>query len=129
MEEFLIYFIRCGKFIKIGFSKNPATRLKELQTANPNKLVLVATMPGNLQTELSLHEIYKNKRVRGEWFKYEGMLKRSIMAINNAESPEVTDVRSFERAGLHLGARQARNRKLKRGNSNLAKRIEGHLQS
>lgn len=125
----MIYFIRSGKYVKIGYSKNPKKRLDELQTGNPEKLKLIAVMQGNLQTEKSLHDLYSNKRIRGEWFRYIGDLKASIMSINNQESPEVTDIRSFQRAGEHLRIRQARNKKLKRGDSNLAERIERHLQS
>lgn len=127
MEEFLIYFIRCGKYIKIGYSSNPEQRLKELQVGNPHKLKLVNTMPGDSKTELSLHKLYDSKRVHGEWFRYEGDLKRSIISINNKNS--IKNIHSFQKAGLELGVRQKANRLKKTGNYSLTNRIQRHLQS
>ena len=63
-----IYVIRCGSFSKIGYSKNPKQRLRELQCANPFPLELAGTIPGSLATESKLHTEYRHKHVRNEWF-------------------------------------------------------------
>ena len=42
--------------IKIGRSKDPANRLKQLQTGNPNKLRLIASFQGQGWKEKILHE-------------------------------------------------------------------------
>ena len=63
-----IYVIRCGSFSKIGFSKDPERRLRDLQCANPLPLELIGTIPGSLITESRLHAEYRNKHVRNEWF-------------------------------------------------------------
>ena len=43
-----LYIIQSDKtgMIKIGRSKNPQKRLKQLQTGNPNKLKLIASFKG-----------------------------------------------------------------------------------
>lgn len=49
----MIYFIKnitTGK-IKIVFSNNPQKRLKELQTGNENKLVLIKSIQGEKDKE------------------------------------------------------------------------------
>lgn len=53
---------------KIGFSENPEKRLKALQTSNPTKLKLVATLEGDQQLEKEFHKKFKDFRLLGEWF-------------------------------------------------------------
>lgn len=69
----MIYFIwdSGGNFIKIGVSDEPETRLRELQTANPNPLFLLAVTDGDYSTETALHTRFSDLRVHGssEWFK------------------------------------------------------------
>jgi hypothetical protein len=70
-----VYFVRFGEAgpIKIGRTDgDPMNRLAALQTAVPEELSLVATMPGVLpSTEMALHFRFKHLRLRGEWFKPE----------------------------------------------------------
>lgn len=40
-----VYFIRCGEFIKIGYAKNLALRVKELQVGNPHYLCPLFSYP------------------------------------------------------------------------------------
>lgn len=56
--------------IKIGRSKDPSKRLKQLQTGNPNKLRLIASFNGQGWKEKILHESLKKFRKEGEWFDY-----------------------------------------------------------
>ena len=51
---------------KIGKSKNPLKREKTLQSEKPN-LKLIKIFENNIEKEL--HELYKDCRLRGEWFK------------------------------------------------------------
>lgn len=64
----MIYFIQDTKSraIKIGTSRNPAARLKELQTAHAHALVLLAVMDGGVTEERKLHQRFV--RLHGEWF-------------------------------------------------------------
>lgn len=56
--------------IKIGRSKDPQKRLKQLQTGNPNKLKLIASFEGEGWKEKILHERLDSFRLEGEWFDY-----------------------------------------------------------
>ena len=68
-----LYIIQSDNFgaIKIGRSKDPQKRLKELQTGNPNKLKLIATFKDKGWLEKILHEKLAKYRLNGEWFSYE----------------------------------------------------------
>lgn len=65
-----VYIITDGEGYKIGFSKSPEKRLKELQTANKNKLQLIHTQEVKFgqQTERALHNFLAQYRQEGEWF-------------------------------------------------------------
>lgn len=52
---------------KIGHSKSLLDREKTLQSEKPT-IELVEAWEGVLSYEKYLHERYKDKRVRGEWF-------------------------------------------------------------
>jgi len=68
-----VYFIVAGNSVKIGRSRNPEKRIKDLQVANPKKLVLAAKIKTNSKhqaawVEKELHSSYKKYRQNGEWF-------------------------------------------------------------
>lgn len=56
---------------KIGISKDPERRVKELNIGNPEKLKLVhaylATEDG-YQSEILAHKLFEDSRIRSEWF-------------------------------------------------------------
>lgn len=64
----LVYFIKKPDRIKIGLSKDPAKRLKALQTAQDYPLELLAVMEGGSPLEHMLHEYFSEYCVRGEWY-------------------------------------------------------------
>ncbi len=57
---------------KIGETKNLKNRIKQLQTGNPNKLVVIDKFRCiNHETfEKILHKKYKNNKKQGEWFEF-----------------------------------------------------------
>ncbi len=66
-----VYFIRAGQAgpIKIGVSTDPLFRMKQLQTARNEPLVLLATINGDMTTERVLHARFAELRIRKtEWF-------------------------------------------------------------
>jgi hypothetical protein len=67
-----VYFIRAGGDgpIKIGTTAgSPHGRLRAMQTANAETLVLLAAVPGDVGLERKLHERFAALRMRGEWFR------------------------------------------------------------
>lgn len=69
-DDGFIYFIQAvsGGPIKIGYSKDPAARLKTLQTGHPEELVILRMYPGTQQAECSMHKGWERYQVRNEWF-------------------------------------------------------------
>jgi predicted GIY-YIG superfamily endonuclease len=55
---------------KIGVSKNPSTRIKQLQTGNASKLEIIhifkTTFPYKIES--SLHRKYSLQNIHNEWF-------------------------------------------------------------
>jgi len=73
----MIYMISMEKYVKIGRSKDPSSRLKQIQTGNPEDLEMWE-IHGVEETEM--HSLFKNLRVReegngNEWFRRKGNLK------------------------------------------------------
>jgi hypothetical protein len=70
-----LYIIQSDKTgdLKIGRSKNPQQRLKQLQTGAPHKLKLLVIVENKGGLEKQLHRRlskYKNRK-NGEWFDFE----------------------------------------------------------
>ena len=65
-----LYIIRCQDYFKIGVANDVETRLAQLSTGNPYPLeVEVIYQFENAEVvERAIHQKYKTKRVRGEWF-------------------------------------------------------------
>jgi DNA-binding NtrC family response regulator len=67
----MIYFIQAGENgpIKIGVTGGEVCeRVKQLQTASPYKLNLIAIENGFKDAEIILHNKFKHLRMEGEWF-------------------------------------------------------------
>lgn len=60
----MLYIITDGT----SYSQNPASRLKELQTANAKPLVLLGTTEGEIEDEKRYHKLLSDTRLVGEWF-------------------------------------------------------------
>ena len=74
----VVYFIECQephrstedvRWVKIGHTtRDPLSRLAELQTGNPYPLSLLATVQMSLGEEKRLHKACEGSWIRGEWF-------------------------------------------------------------
>lgn len=87
--SYYVYFIqpkgRGNRPVKIGYSKDPESRCKTLQTSNPDKLKICIRLP--FETELEAREAERTlqwlagkkfKRMEGEWFIIYGPWKKFI---------------------------------------------------
>lgn len=79
-----VYFAQAGDRIKIGWSRNVATRIATLQTANADPLHLLATVPGARSLERQLHERFAAARLSGEWFEATPDLLAYIGSLQSA---------------------------------------------
>lgn len=74
-------FVSSGK-VKIGFSKNPHSRIRSLQTAIESEIRSIMIVPGTLHEEQELHAQFFTERIRGEWF--EATQRIVNVALNSA---------------------------------------------
>lgn len=68
-----VYFIRCQRFVKIGFAGDIHQRFRDISQSNPFDLELLAYVPITKREEArrlerSLHQQFKAFRHRLEWF-------------------------------------------------------------
>lgn len=63
----MLYFIKSGKFVKIGYAKNVQSRLSKYYTHNPDYQLLDVS-EGTREMEKFLHKILKQYQFRTEWF-------------------------------------------------------------
>lgn len=73
--------------VKIGISSSPEGRVASLQTANPGKLVLLATFSAPTRAvakaiEYAFHSVKSADRISGEWFDIPPMLAVEAMCQN-----------------------------------------------
>jgi len=75
--------------VKIGFSSNVAKRFHELQSANPEKLVLYAAIPGSYGLEKLFHQVLAPWNERGEWFTLgrPSPLRKILVLIDSGARP------------------------------------------
>lgn len=72
----LVYYIRFGDRVKIGYTTNLKSRLRVL----PHDEVL-ATEQGSMSVERARHATFDALRVTGEWFRYEEPLVSHIESL------------------------------------------------
>jgi hypothetical protein len=58
-------------YYKIGRSKNPKIRESTLQSEKPT-IQMIFNIEGKVHDEKALHDMYSDKRIRGEWFDLNG---------------------------------------------------------
>ena len=72
-EDLFIYVAKeeLSNRYKIGISKNPSKRLKQLNVGNPETLVLIHKHKASqgFKEETLIHKILEKKSIRSEWFK------------------------------------------------------------
>jgi hypothetical protein len=82
-----IYLIRSAGKTKIGYSKNPWKRYRQLCTGCPSPAALVLTLYCHEAPALerALHKEFKDRRDQGEWFSVE--IHEILRAISVLVSP------------------------------------------
>lgn len=86
-----VYFASAGDKIKIGFSKNPWSRVSELKTAN-HELVLISTLRGDKNLESELHEMFAEFHISREWFVFSDEIRDYINKNTIVVKPVATTV-------------------------------------
>lgn len=80
----MIYFIKQGDYVKIGFTNRFKTRLNQLQVSSPIKLEVLGIIEGDKTNEKYMHDKFKHISTNGEWFMYCDELKSYIDTLDNS---------------------------------------------
>lgn len=77
-----IYLMGCKGVYKIGISNNPDKRYHTFLTGNPDIKLICYSKPVSFayMLEAKLHRIFKNKKIKGEWFK---LTKKDVINITH----------------------------------------------
>lgn len=86
-----VYFVRTADKpmrVKVGKSNDPHSRIQTLQTGCPSGLVMVGTIKckserHSHEVEKAIHEVLAPFRLGGEWFKYSGLVKKTIHRLTH----------------------------------------------
>lgn len=71
----MIYFLENSDgFVKIGISRHIAARKRTLEAQSGRPLKLVRTIDGPNWIERWLHDHYRDHRLAGEWFSFQGSM-------------------------------------------------------
>ena len=80
----MVYFIKQGDYVKIGFTNRFKTRLSQLQISSPIKLEVLAIIDGDKSDEQKFHEQFKHISSNGEWFMQCDELKSFIDLLDTS---------------------------------------------
>lgn len=63
-----VFFIASDDLVAVGWARNVAERLDQMQQASPSRLTLLGAVRGDLATKKTIHARLKVWRRHGEWF-------------------------------------------------------------
>ncbi len=92
----MIYFIKAGQYVKIGYTRDITKRMSSIQTGNPLVLELLALIKGNNKKEKQLHYDFSVYHKHGEWFEYTGTLVTFIENICHQDMLQYVLINGFE---------------------------------
>ena len=86
-ENEVVYFVKAGDFIKIGYTCDVQARMSQIQTSNPNEVDLLFTVKTDdaRKLEQDLHNKYRKQNVRGEWFQ---LTQEQLLSYRNDYCPK-----------------------------------------
>jgi hypothetical protein len=74
----VIYFLRCGPYIKIGYTRSLPRRLSQIRRAIPFAIEVLHAERGTLKDEAAYFERFKEQLYQREWFYHRGALEDFI---------------------------------------------------
>lgn len=100
MKRDVIYFVRSGDAVKIGFTSDLEARLRVLRTDTAGEIELLAVMEGDRREEARLHADFKHLRIKREWFRAEEELLAFIGLVNTPVAGAPLPQLVFDKAAL-----------------------------
>lgn len=88
----IVYLITDGYKLKIGTTtnKNLKKRLSTIQTGNPNKCKVLATIEGDRKKEQELHDRFAKFRGNGEWFSMQACILHRFRVDDATQLTQLT---------------------------------------
>lgn len=83
-----VYAIESGDAVKIGWSNNPRRRVHNLTTGSPVQHRLIGFIEATKDREFELHAQLSIHRIRGEWFRKEGLVIEFIKSLPPVPKPQ-----------------------------------------
>ena len=80
----MVYFIKQGEYVKIGFTNRFKARLNQLQVSSPIKLEVLGIIDGDKSDEERFHQKFKHIASTGEWFMHCDELKSYIDLLDTS---------------------------------------------
>jgi hypothetical protein len=115
-----VYFMKAAKGVKIGYSANPWSRVKDVRSDIGEDVQIAATVRGTIQDEKLLHQAFKSNRLEGEWFNLTAEMQTVISGISDKKITSVSGalellslLRSSDVAELSHGEERRREEKKK----------------
>jgi hypothetical protein len=84
-----IYFAVAPCFLKIGWSKDPRRRVKQIRSPGGDTPHLIGAIRGNRQEETALLALLKDDRAFGEWTRTTDALLVEVFALIRQEGVSV----------------------------------------
>jgi hypothetical protein len=99
-----VYFVRTGKYLKIGISRYVEKRLKAMQIGNSKRMILIGVIEGSNALEKSLHKKFERFKTRGEWFHYTPELKAAVAELIAPAEPMLSIEERVRKYTSHIYA-------------------------
>jgi hypothetical protein len=106
-----IYFIKPVGMrgpIKIGCSQDPKGRLGQYAAISPIPLELVATIPGDMEMEATIHSCFRDMHSHGEWFFAGDRLVAAVDAIASGVPVDVAIDLTDRKGSIRKGRKKVR---------------------
>lgn len=71
--------------VKIGFTEDIVKRQQNMSVSTPGGVAILASLPGNRDTEEYLHDKFSAHRLGGEWFRFSEEIRDFIRDIQNGK--------------------------------------------
>lgn len=81
----MIYFLKNGDAVKIGYAASPSLRTDYLQTGSPYRMEVLGAIEGGYEDENALHQRFAHLRISGEWFRLD---KEMIFFLADILNPD-----------------------------------------
>ena len=106
----VVYFLECKGRIKVGFSRQLPRRIATLGSGNPDRITLLATLPGGRSLESRIHADLAAHRHKNEWFDDCAEVRAAITKFSAIAHAEANRLEAADLASIELSHPEARPR-------------------